>query len=123
MASAAAVIMVGMADSSTLACSISPDMPKASDSGNASAGITSRRSSRPTASGFTSSRGSFSWMVRPTASITSGSNASASFCRAPPIQAGGCSGISVSPTSRAHTGGNFRMRRPISRAVGGASPP
>ncbi len=86
------------------------------------AGITSSFSTKPVASGLISSRGSLSWIDRPTASITSGSSASARRCRPPPIHCGGCSGISVRPNSSAHSGGNFSMRTMTWRRLGGVSP-
>ncbi len=88
----------------------------------ASAGITSRRSARPTASGLSSWRGSRSWIDRPTESITSGSIASARRCRPLAIQAGGAAGISVTANTSAHSGGNFTTRRTSCLAPGGVSP-
>ena len=114
--------MVGIADSSTLARSIIAGMPNASEIGTASAGITSSLSASPVASGRTSSRGRRSWIDSPTASITSGSIASASRRRPEAIHSGGCSGITVRPSSSAQGGGKRAIRSRISRTVGAASP-
>ncbi|MCY1455012.1 hypothetical protein D9M71_721160 [compost metagenome] len=73
-------------------------------------------------SGASSSRDSRRRIDSPTASITSGSIASASCFSPVAIQVGGCSGISVSANSSAHNGGNPAMRPSTWRAVGGVSP-
>src|SRR6056297_3575801 len=122
-ASAAAVIIGGMADSRTATSRIGEPTPATRAIASAAAGSTISFPARPNANGQRYSGTSLNFSCKPTASVTSGSSMSANACASASSQSGNHALPSNNAPTSATNGGKVTIRRAIVAALGAGPSP